>query len=92
MCSEWVSAGGWLVIADGEVLIGWNPGEGGRVLFGCHKVLGSWCLVWMGVYWMRTVVVDKQRRLIFLFYFFLLSFPFFFWGWEADLFVACWST
>ena len=22
MCSEWVSAGGWLVIADGEVLIG----------------------------------------------------------------------
>ena len=52
MCSEWVSAGGWLVIADGEVLIGasmiepWRVWEGGA--FWCHKVLGFWCLVWMG--------------------------------------------
>ena len=75
----------------------WNSGEGG-IFFGVIKfwVFGAWC-GWMDVYWMGTVVVDKQR-LFFFFSFLFLSFLFlsffFFWSWEAGLpvFVACWST
>jgi len=73
VCSEWVVAGGWLVIADGgESFDWWSSGEGGSLLVVipvARRVLGSWCLVWVGVYWMCTVVVDKQQRLFFFLFF-----------------------